>query len=66
MSKPFFGGKPHKISGSIYKVNDKSNPVMTLRGEWNKLIYAKKPNEKEFLFSDVREKSDVKKVYFPF
>lgn len=35
---------------------------MTLRGEWNTLIYGKRPNEDEFLFSDVRAKPDVKKV----
>lgn len=35
---------------------------MTLRGEWNGHIYAKKGNEEEFLFSDVREKPDVPKV----
>lgn len=37
---------------------------MTLRGEWNNMIYAKKQNDKEFIFSNVREKSDVKKVGF--
>lgn len=62
LTKSFFVGKSHKITGSIYKINDKSNPIMTLNGEWNNLIYAKKQNEKEFLFSNVREKLEVKKV----
>ncbi|KAI1713927.1 oxysterol-binding protein domain-containing protein [Ditylenchus destructor] len=62
--KPFFGGKPHKISGNIYKTGVKK-PIMTLRGEWNGHIYAKKGNEEEFLFSDVREKPDVPKECVP-
>lgn len=35
---------------------------MTLRGDWNGYIFAKKTHEDEFHFSDVRAKPDTKKV----
>lgn len=35
---------------------------MTLRGDWNGNIYAKKSHENEFHFSDVRAKPEIKKV----
>lgn len=60
-TKPLFGGKPHKISGSIYRSGQKK-PIVTLRGEWNGLIYAKHATGDEFLFTDVRAKAEVKKV----
>jgi hypothetical protein len=62
LTKPLFGGKPHKINGSIYKSGQKK-PVMTIRGEWNGIIYAKHQNStEEYLFTDVREKPEVRKV----
>ena len=62
LTKPLFGGKPHKITGSIFKSGHKK-PVLTLRGEWNGLIYAKHQNAaEEYLFTDVRSKPEVKKV----
>jgi len=64
LTKPIFGGKAHKISGSIYKSGQKK-PIMTLRGEWNGLIYAKHANGEEYLFTDVREKPEVKKECEP-
>jgi hypothetical protein len=66
LTKPIFGGKPHKITGYIFKSGHKK-PVMTLRGEWNGLIYARYATGDEFLFTDVRAKPEVKKVrYLPF
>ncbi|KAI6183290.1 Oxysterol-binding protein-related protein 9 [Aphelenchoides bicaudatus] len=65
LTKPLFGGKPHKISGSIFKSGHKK-PIMTLRGEWNGLIYAKHQNaSEEFLFTDVKEKPEVQKECEP-
>jgi hypothetical protein len=64
-TKPLFGGKPHKISGSFYRPGTKK-PFMTLRGEWNGVIFAKHGLGEEYLFTDVRAKPEVKKVLFKF
>uniref|UniRef100_A0A914DLY0 Oxysterol-binding protein n=1 Tax=Acrobeloides nanus TaxID=290746 RepID=A0A914DLY0_9BILA len=60
LTKPFFGGKPHKISGNIYKEGLKK-PIMTLRGEWNGTIYAKRGHGDEFVFADVKAKPEIRK-----
>lgn len=62
--KPFFGGKAHKISGSVYKEGLKK-PVITLRGEWNGVIYAKHGHGEEFVFADVKSKPEVRKECDP-
>ena len=61
LTKPFFGGKPHKIQGGIYKQSIKK-PILAIRGEWNGLIYAKPLNGEEYLFLDVKAKPEVRKV----
>lgn len=61
LTKPFFGGKPHKISGNIYKEGLKK-PIITLRGEWNGIVHAKRLNGDEYVFADVRAKPEVRKV----
>ena len=40
LTKPFYGGKKHKIAGSIYAPNEKK-PFCTLDGEWNGIVWAK-------------------------
>jgi len=53
---------PNKIVGSIFRNGDKK-PFITLQGEWNSKIYAKRRGDsKETLFTDVQRKPDVKKV----
>ncbi|KAI6209917.1 Oxysterol binding protein, variant [Aphelenchoides besseyi] len=64
LTKPMIGGHAHKIVGSIYKQNVRK-PIMTLRGEWNGVIYAKPYKGKEEMFTDVTEKPDVKKECLP-
>lgn len=61
LTKPFFGGKAHKIAGSIYKQGLKK-PVMTLKGEWNNVIFAKTLHGEEYTFLDVKAKPEVSKV----
>ncbi|KAI6217607.1 Oxysterol-binding protein-related protein 9 [Aphelenchoides besseyi] len=63
-TKPIFGGKPHKIAGSVFKRGLKK-PIMTLRGEWNGVIYAKRTHGDEFQFTDVKEKPEIKKECDP-
>uniref|UniRef100_A0A914QZ92 Uncharacterized protein n=1 Tax=Panagrolaimus davidi TaxID=227884 RepID=A0A914QZ92_9BILA len=57
LTKPFLGGKPHKISGSIFKEGLKK-PFVTLKGEWNNIIFAKPLKGKEFTFIDVKAKPE--------
>jgi hypothetical protein len=64
LTKPFFGGKAHKISGSIFKQGLKK-PVMTLKGEWNNVIFAKTLHGEEFTFVDVKAKPEVPKECEP-
>ncbi|WAR24424.1 OSBL9-like protein, partial [Mya arenaria] len=40
LTRPFYGGKKHRVSGSILAPNDKK-PFCTLEGEWNTTIWAK-------------------------
>jgi hypothetical protein len=60
LTKPFLGGKPHKIVASVFKEGTKK-PVMTLKGEWNNVVFAKPFRGKEFIFVDVKEKPEVPK-----
>lgn len=39
-TKPFYGGKKHRISGELFSPNDKK-PFLTIAGEWNGLMEAK-------------------------
>lgn len=64
LTKPFFGGKPHRIQGSICRDGAKK-PVLTLRGEWNGTMYAKTQNGEEYVFVDVKAKPEVKKECVP-
>uniref|UniRef100_A0AC35U9N9 Oxysterol-binding protein n=1 Tax=Rhabditophanes sp. KR3021 TaxID=114890 RepID=A0AC35U9N9_9BILA len=64
LTKPFFGGKSHKIVGCLLKPGVKK-PFLTLRGEWNGVIYAKPANGDEYILSDVKEKAEVKKECEP-
>ncbi|CAI5439059.1 unnamed protein product [Caenorhabditis angaria] len=64
LTKPFFGGKPHRIQGSIYKEGQKK-AILTIRGEWNNVMYAKPQNGEEYTFIDVKSKPEVKKECVP-
>jgi hypothetical protein len=39
--KPFYGGKKHRITGEILRPNNE--PILTLDGEWNGIMYSKSP-----------------------
>ena len=40
LTKPFYGGKKHRIAGNIYAPNEKK-PFCVLDGEWNGTVWAK-------------------------
>ncbi|ETN73601.1 Oxysterol-binding protein [Necator americanus] len=64
LTKPFFGGKPHRIQGNLYREGNKK-PFMTVRGEWNSIIMAKPAYGDEYLFIDVRAQPEMKKECVP-
>uniref|UniRef100_A0A914HA99 Oxysterol-binding protein n=1 Tax=Globodera rostochiensis TaxID=31243 RepID=A0A914HA99_GLORO len=64
-AKPFFRGKAHQIHGQIFH-GARKNAVMQLKGEWNGQIFLKRENASDFqLFTDVRQKPDVRKECVP-
>lgn len=63
LTKPFFGGKAHRINGNVYRSGFKK-PILIIRGEWNGVITAKPLNGSEYLFVDVKHYPEVKKVWF--
>lgn len=64
LTKPFFGGKPHKIQGNVFKENVKK-PLLTIRGEWNGIMYAKPAIGDEYVFIDVKAEREMKKECVP-
>ncbi|CAJ0954995.1 unnamed protein product, partial [Mesorhabditis belari] len=64
LTKPFFGGKPHKIQGNCYREGMKK-PILTIRGEWNGVMFAKPANGDEYVFIDVTAEPEVKKECVP-
>lgn len=64
LTKPFFGGKAHRISGSIYRPGFKK-AILTLKGEWNDVIIAKPLFGEEYVFIDVKAKSESRKECIP-
>lgn len=61
LTKPFFGGKPHRINANVYRVGFKK-PILSIRGEWNGVMTAKPLTGDEFVFVDVKQKTESKKV----
>ncbi|PAV87550.1 hypothetical protein WR25_17961 [Diploscapter pachys] len=64
LTKPFFGGKPHRIQGSLYREGQKK-PFLTIRGEWNGVMFAKDEAGNETVFMDVKAKKEMKKECVP-
>uniref|UniRef100_A0A1I7ZN79 Oxysterol-binding protein n=1 Tax=Steinernema glaseri TaxID=37863 RepID=A0A1I7ZN79_9BILA len=60
LTKPFFGGKAHRVSGNVYKDGVK-RPILTIKGEWNGVMMAKPANGEEYVFIDVKSKEEVRK-----
>jgi len=48
-TKPFYGGKKHRITGEVYQPGDKK-PFLTISGEWNGSMHAKWADGVSFLF----------------
>ncbi|XP_077132073.1 oxysterol-binding protein-related protein 9 isoform X2 [Ranitomeya variabilis] len=59
-TKPFYGGKKHRITAEIYPPNDKKS-ICSVEGEWNGVMYAKYANGENVVFIDTKKMPIVKK-----
>ncbi|XP_030639729.1 oxysterol-binding protein-related protein 9 isoform X3 [Chanos chanos] len=59
-TKPFYGGKKHRITAEIFSPNDKK-PFCSIEGEWNGVMYAKWATGENSLFIDTKKMGIIKK-----
>uniref|UniRef100_A0A8C1SML6 Oxysterol-binding protein n=1 Tax=Cyprinus carpio TaxID=7962 RepID=A0A8C1SML6_CYPCA len=59
-TKPFYGGKTHRITAEIFAPNDKKS-FCSIEGEWNGVMYAKWATGENALFIDTKKTAIVKK-----
>uniref|UniRef100_A0A673MK45 Oxysterol-binding protein n=1 Tax=Sinocyclocheilus rhinocerous TaxID=307959 RepID=A0A673MK45_9TELE len=59
-TKPFYGGKKHRITAEIFAPNDKKS-FCSIEGEWNGVMYAKWATGENALFIDTKKIGIVKK-----
>ncbi|KAM5149105.1 oxysterol-binding protein-related protein 9 isoform 2-T2 [Mantella aurantiaca] len=59
-TKPFYGGKKHRVTAEIYTPNDKKS-FCSVEGEWNGVMYAKYANGENVVFIDTKNMPTVKK-----
>ncbi|XP_066453699.1 oxysterol-binding protein-related protein 9 isoform X2 [Eleutherodactylus coqui] len=59
-TKPFYGGKKHRITAEIFSPNDKKS-FYSVEGEWNGVMYAKNANGENVVFIDTKKMPIVKK-----
>ncbi|XP_075689100.1 oxysterol-binding protein-related protein 9 isoform X2 [Rhinoderma darwinii] len=59
-TKPFYGGKKHRITAEIYPPNDKKS-FCSVEGEWNGVMYTKNANGENVVFIDTKKMPIVKK-----
>eukprot|EP00794_Sanderia_malayensis_P007857 gene7857-8707_t len=45
-TKPFYGGKKHRITAEVFAPGEKK-PLVSVNGEWNGVMYATYPGQKE-------------------
>ncbi|XP_033992063.1 oxysterol-binding protein-related protein 9 isoform X3 [Trematomus bernacchii] len=59
-TKPFYGGKKHRITAEIFSPNDKKS-FCSIEGEWNGVMYAKWATGENTVFIDTRNIGIIKK-----
>ncbi|KAI6064014.1 Oxysterol-binding protein-related protein 9 isoform X4 [Aix galericulata] len=59
-TKPFYGGKKHRITAEIFSPNDKK-PFCSVEGEWNGVMYAKYSTGENAVFIDTKKMPTIKK-----
>ncbi|RZF36659.1 hypothetical protein LSTR_LSTR012745 [Laodelphax striatellus] len=64
LTKPFYGGKKHRITADVYAPNEKK-PFLAVAGEWNGVGEAKWADGRTEQFIDVDQLSVIKKIVRP-
>uniref|UniRef100_A0A4W5QBN3 Oxysterol-binding protein n=1 Tax=Hucho hucho TaxID=62062 RepID=A0A4W5QBN3_9TELE len=59
-TKPFYGGKKHRITADIFPPNDKKS-FCSIEGEWNGVMHAKWASGENSLFIDTKKMGCIKK-----
>uniref|UniRef100_A0A8D0H7E8 Oxysterol-binding protein n=1 Tax=Sphenodon punctatus TaxID=8508 RepID=A0A8D0H7E8_SPHPU len=59
-TKPFYGGKKHRVTAEIFSPNDKKS-FCSIEGEWNGVMYAKYATGENVVFIDTKKMPTVKK-----
>ncbi|XP_072505541.1 oxysterol-binding protein-related protein 9 isoform X9 [Notamacropus eugenii] len=59
-TKPFYGGKKHRITAEIFPPNDKKS-FCSIEGEWNGVMYAKYATGENTVFIDTKKVPIIKK-----
>uniref|UniRef100_A0A8C4IVT2 Oxysterol-binding protein n=1 Tax=Dicentrarchus labrax TaxID=13489 RepID=A0A8C4IVT2_DICLA len=59
-TKPFYGGKKHRITAEIFPPNDKKS-FCSIEGEWNGVMYAKWTTGENTVFIDTKKMGLIKK-----
>uniref|UniRef100_A0A7N8X342 Oxysterol-binding protein n=1 Tax=Mastacembelus armatus TaxID=205130 RepID=A0A7N8X342_9TELE len=59
-TKPFYGGKKHRITAEIFAPNDKKS-FCSIEGEWNGVMYAKWATGENTVFTDTKRIGIIKK-----
>uniref|UniRef100_A0A3B4T290 Oxysterol-binding protein n=1 Tax=Seriola dumerili TaxID=41447 RepID=A0A3B4T290_SERDU len=59
-TKPFYGGKKHRITAEIFSPNDKKS-FCSIEGEWNGVMYAKWATGENTVFIDTKRMGIIKK-----
>uniref|UniRef100_A0A3Q3BJR0 Oxysterol-binding protein n=1 Tax=Kryptolebias marmoratus TaxID=37003 RepID=A0A3Q3BJR0_KRYMA len=59
-TKPFYGGKKHRITAEIFSPNDKKS-FCSIEGEWNGVMFAKWATGENTLFIDTKKMGIIKK-----
>ncbi|KAK7100042.1 oxysterol-binding protein-related protein 9-like isoform X2 [Littorina saxatilis] len=63
-TKPFYGGKKHRISAQIFDPSEKK-PIVNIDGEWNGVMYAKHSSGMNETFVDTKRLPVHKKLVRP-
>ncbi|XP_071952553.1 oxysterol-binding protein-related protein 9-like [Antedon mediterranea] len=65
-TKPFYGGKRHRITAEVFHVSDSKKPILSVQGEWNGVMYSKGSTGKyDVPFVDTKSMKIIKKKLKP-
>ncbi|XP_054277757.1 oxysterol-binding protein-related protein 9 isoform X2 [Macrosteles quadrilineatus] len=64
LTKPFYGGKKHRVTADVYAPNEKK-PFLTIAGEWNGIMDAKWSDGRSEQFINVDRLPIIKKIVRP-